>query len=76
MNKTKALIELKTAQEIAYQYFPNEPLPILEAIIWGCTGWPEFWPDKTKTPTENFRTQLKEAKEKGWQNVIEGAWPQ
>lgn len=32
----------------------------IENIIWSHTGFPCFWPDKEKTPEENFRAQLKE----------------
>ncbi|TXH11813.1 MAG: hypothetical protein E6R04_00955 [Spirochaetes bacterium] len=32
----------------------------IENIIWSHTGFPCFWPNKEKTPEENFRTQLKE----------------
>ena len=32
----------------------------LEYIIWEQTGYPCFWPDGTKTPEENFRTQVRE----------------
>ena len=72
--ESKALIELKTSVDIARQYFPNEPLHILGTIIWGCTGWPSFWPDSSKAPLENFRIQLQEAKENGWQKTLEDAW--
>ena len=31
-----------------------------EHIIWSETGFPCFWPDRTKTPEENFRIQVRE----------------
>lgn len=73
--KNRSLIELKTAEDIARQYFPDELPNILTTIIWGCTGWPAFWQHKDKTPIENFRMQLLEAQQKGWQKVLEESWP-
>ena len=31
-----------------------------EHIIWSETGYPCFWPDRSKTPEENFRIQVRE----------------
>lgn len=67
---SKQLIEVKKPLDIARQFFPEYPPSILDAIIWGCTGFPEFWPDSSKTPIENFRLQLQNAKERGWETVI------
>ena len=36
----------------------------IENIIWSHTGYPCFWPNKDKTPEENFRAQLQEYFEK------------
>jgi len=74
MDKSKALIELKTAEDVARQYFPNELPQILETIIWGCTGYPSSWQDASKTPEQNFRIQLQEAADKGYQNVLNESW--
>ncbi len=32
----------------------------VEHIIWSETGFPCFWPDRSVTPEENFRRQLRE----------------
>lgn len=29
-------------------------------ILWDQTGWPSFWPDRTITPEENLRKQVRE----------------
>ena len=50
-----------TAHAIAREYFPDVSEEELNTIIWGQTGFPEFWPDSSKTPEENFRLQLAEA---------------
>ena len=52
---------MATVMEIAREYFPDVSDDELNAIIWGHTGYPCFWPDDTKTPEEHFRTQLAEA---------------
>lgn len=52
---------MATAAEIAREFFPKASKEQLDAIIWGETGFPEFWPDKSLTPEQNFRLQLAEA---------------
>jgi hypothetical protein len=52
---------MATAHQIAREYFPDVTEEELDAIIWGETGYPYFWPDETKTPEENFRMQLRHA---------------
>lgn len=32
----------------------------IENIVWSHTGYPCFWPDREKTPEENFRKQLQD----------------
>lgn len=32
----------------------------LEHVLWEETGYPCFWPDATKSPAENLRTQVRE----------------
>ncbi len=75
IDKNRSLLVLHSPYSIARQYFPDEPNHVLSTIIWGCTGYPCFWHDKTKSPHDNFREQLKEAQEKGWEKVIDEAWP-
>lgn len=29
-------------------------------ILWTHTGWPGFWPDRSITPEENLRKQIRE----------------
>jgi len=56
----KALVELKTFQDVARQYFPDTNLVELNEIMWSFTGFPSFWIGDAETC---FRRQLREAKE-------------
>jgi hypothetical protein len=55
--------KMPSAQDVAREYFPDASDEELEHIIWEHTGYPEFWPDGSKTPEENFRMQLQEFKD-------------
>ena len=60
MKESKALVELKTFQDVARQYFPNSNIIDLNGIMWSFTGFPSFWVGDAETC---FRKQLSEAKE-------------
>ena len=52
-----------TVLEVAHSFFPEFSQDELEAVIWGLTGFPEFWriPEDGNTPGECFRRQLNHA---------------
>jgi hypothetical protein len=52
---------MATVTEVAREWFPTVADEMLDAIIWGETGFPHFWPDGNLTPEQNFRLQLAEA---------------
>lgn len=54
-----------SAVDIARHYFPDADERLLEAIIWGGTGYPSFWhiPKDGATPELCFRHQLKYSRE-------------
>jgi hypothetical protein len=54
---------MPSAQDVAREYFPDATDDQLEYIIWEHTGFPEFWPDSSKTPEDNLRMQLQEYKD-------------
>ncbi len=52
-----------TPLQLAARYFPEFTAEELESVIWGHTGFPEFWniPEDGKNPQECFRRQLHHA---------------
>ena len=52
------LIEVVREECAKFGFCPEDDQ--VEYIIWEKTGYPDFWPDKAKTPEENFRQQIRE----------------
>jgi hypothetical protein len=52
-----------TPKQIVKEYFPDLDDHALEHVLWGCTGFPYFWPKDGGTAEECCRKQLQETKE-------------
>lgn len=54
----------KSVKGIVEEYLSDLTKEEMDIVVWDLTEYPGFWSDKTLSPEDNFKKQLKEIREK------------